>query len=262
MTNLSDGLPFTSPFFCDDQRRTGYTARTVLRRDAVEDRLLIPALSGRYEVAVSSADPDVNGSVELLVSCADQAPACVPGPSGGESGVRACRPCFDDDFGGDVCDAFTIDVERSGGTAVFTWAPVEGAEWYIFSVMDASGGLVMDSPRLIEDGTTHTYIFNPADLPRGPFTAFVSAGAETGDPDYLCVAEVEISFDGDVTDTCTGLEVGADIVPGAARAVVRALERRTRRTGVPTPYLRGRGRRRADRHPRTDGAGRCDHLPP
>ncbi|MBK9121624.1 MAG: hypothetical protein IPM16_00685 [Chloroflexi bacterium] len=111
-------------------------------------------------------------------------------------------------------------VERSGGTAVFTWTPVEGAEWYIFSVVDASGGLVMDSPRLIEGATTHTYIFNPADLPRGPFTAFVSAGTEEDDPDYVCVAEVPVSFDGDVTDTCDGITVGADIVPGAARVVV------------------------------------------
>lgn len=220
LTNLSDGLPFTFPFFATVRDEQGTQIAQFYGGDAVEDRLLIPALSGRYEVAVSSADPDVSGSVELLVSCADQAPACVPGSSGGESGVRACRPCFDDDFGGDVCDAFTIDVERSGGTVVFNWTPVEGAEWYIFSVIDASGGLLMDSPRLIEDGTTHTYIFNPADLPRGPFTAFVSAGAETDDPDYLCVAEVDVSFDGDVTDTCTGITVGADIVPGGPRAAV------------------------------------------
>lgn len=220
VTNLSDGLPFTFPFFATVRDEQGTQLAQYYGGDAVEDRLIIPALSGRYEVTVSSADPDVSGSVELFVTCASQAPACVSGTAGSEPGVRSCRPCFDDEFGGDVCDTFTIDVERSGGTAVFTWPAVEGAEWYIFSVIDASGGLLMDSPRLIEDATTHTYIFNPADLPRGPFTAFVSAGAETDDPDYLCVAEVEVSFDGEVTDTCTGTAVGADIVPGGPRAAV------------------------------------------
>lgn len=220
LTNLTDGLPFTFPFFAVVRDDQGTQIAHFYGGDAIEDRLIVPGTTGRYEITVASADPDVSGSVRLLVSCVDQSPACVGDATSGGQATQPCQPCFSDDFGGELCDDFVITVERSGGTAVFTWTPVEGAEWYIFSVVDASGGLLMDSPRLIEDATTHTYIFNPADLPRGPFTAFVSAGTEEDDPDYVCVAEAPVSFDGDVTDTCNGITVGADIVPGAARVVV------------------------------------------
>ena len=217
VTNLSDGLPFTFPYYAAVYDEQGTEIAQLYGGDAREDRLTLAANSGRYEVAVRSDDPQVAGSIQLLVTCADQAPPCIAGSLAGGA-ANVCRPCFADNFG-EVCDAFNIAVTRDGGTAHFSWSPVEGADWYIFSLIDASSTLVADSPRLIE-GVSHSYVFNPADLPRGPFTAIVSAGAEGGDSGYLCVAEAQVSFEGETTAACTGLGLGVDIVPGEPRVAV------------------------------------------
>lgn len=220
VTNLSDGQPFTLPFYVSIHDQQGTEIAQLYGGDALEDRLTLAGASGRYYVTVSLDDPQAAGSIRLLVSCAEQAPAC--SASGQASGTveNVCRPCFAEDFGGDVCAAFNVAVARSGGTATFTWPPVEGADWYIFSLVDAAGGLLADSPRLLEGETSNTYTFNPADLPRGPFTAIVGAGTELAAPDYLCLDDVQVSFAGDTTAACAGLTVGADIVPGTPRQAV------------------------------------------
>ncbi len=218
VTNSSDGLPFTFPYYADVYDEQGTEIAQLYGGDALEDRLTLAANSGRYQITVNSDDPQVAGSIELLVTCVDQAPPCIPGSLASGAAGNVCRPCFDDNFGA-VCAAFNVEVARSGGTAQFTWLPVEGADWYIFSLVDASGALLADSSRLIE-GVSHTYIFNPADLPRGPFTAIVSAGAEGGDSGYLCVDDVLVSFEGDTTAACMGLAVGVDVVPGEPRMAV------------------------------------------
>jgi hypothetical protein len=116
-----------------------------------------------------------------------------------------------------MCNAFEVTATLDGGTASFTWPPVEGADYYIFSIIDASGALVLGSPTMIEGATSHSYVFNPADLPRGPFTAIVSAGSAS--EGYLCLDDAPVSFDGQTTEECSGISVGADVVPGARVAV-------------------------------------------
>jgi len=188
--------------------------------DALEDRLILAPNSGHYEVVVSSDDPLAQGSIRLLVSCGDAAPGCIPGSlSGGAlGGAGRCRSCFGEDFGGEMCEAFVVTAALDGTTAAFTWPPVEGAEWYIFSIIDASGTLVLDSPILLEGGTSHTYTFRPEDISRGPFTAVENAGNET--EGMLCRDDVALGFEGQTTAECTGISVGADIVPTETRTVV------------------------------------------
>ncbi|MCC6803560.1 MAG: hypothetical protein IT319_11810 [Anaerolineae bacterium] len=219
VTNLSDGQPFTFPFYVTVHDQQGTEIAQLFGGDALEDRLTLAAASGRYFVTVGSDDWQVAGSVQLLVTCADQAPPCIAGTLASGASGNLCRPCFDDTFG-EACADFNVEVTRTGDTATFTWQPVEGAEWYIFSIIDASGGLLADSPRLIEGGTSNTYTFHPADLARGPFTAIVSAGAESDAPGYLCVDDVSVGFEGDTTAACTGLAVGVDVVPGESRMAV------------------------------------------
>lgn len=221
VANLSEGQPFTFPFVVKVLSPQGTEIAQLYGGDALEDRLIVPAASGRYEVLVTSNDPRVQGAVRLLVTCADQVPGCVPGgpATGGTSGAAGgCPSCFGEDFGGELCATFEVTATREGGTASFTWPPVEGADHYIFSIVDASGALLVDSPLYITGETSHSYIFNPADLHRGPFTAIVSAGSEI--EGLLCVDEVPVSFDDETTAECSGITVGADIVPAEERMAV------------------------------------------
>lgn len=221
VANLGDGEPFTFPFIVRLRSAQGREIAQLVGGDALEDRVMVAPSSGRYEVEVGSNDPLTQGAVRLLITCADQAPGCIPGSlgiAGAAGGVGDCPSCFSDEFGGELCAAFEVTASLDGGTASFTWPPVEGAEYYIFSIIDAASTLLMDSPIMLEGGTSHSYIFNPADLPRGPFTAIVSAGSEG--EGYLCMDDAAVSFDGTTTEQCSGLSVGADVVPGAARVAV------------------------------------------
>jgi hypothetical protein len=220
IANLSEGQPFTFPFVVKVRNAQGHEIAQFYGGDALEDRVIVPPSSGRYEVEVGSDDPLAQGTVRLTVSCADQAPGCVPGSAGiaGAADVGGCPSCFSDDFEGGPCAAFEIAVTLDGGTASFTWPSVEGADHYIFSIIDASRALLMDSPILLEGETSHSYIFNPADLLRGPFTAYVTAGSEI--EGLLCADDAPVSFSGQTTAECMGISVGADIVPGAERMAV------------------------------------------
>lgn len=211
---VSSGQPFSFPFLVDVLNPVGTPIAQLYGGDALEDRLMLLPGTGRYEVTVRSADPETQGALHLLVTCADQAPGCI---GSGQAAQASCPPCFSD---GEDCEALALGYVLDGLSAMFYWAPVEGAGWYIFSVVDADGTLLADSPRLIEGDTFNTYAFNPDDLSRAPFTAFVSAGSEDEHAQIDCVDQTTIPFDGVTTETCAGIAVGADVVPGAVRAVV------------------------------------------
>ncbi|MBL8132906.1 MAG: hypothetical protein JNL42_13685 [Anaerolineae bacterium] len=216
LSNLSDGLPFTFPFHVKVHNQAGTQIAQLYGGDALEDRLIVAPSSGRYEVVVSSDDPQVAGMVQLLVTCEEQSPGCLAAVLAAGYAPGICPPCFAE---GGRCADFSVEVSLSDLTASFTWSPVEGVDWYIFSILDSVASLLMDSPQLLEGETTHTYSFNPADLPRGPFTAVVSAGAEGGDSEPLCLDDAVVSFEGTTTETCSGIAVGVDAVPGARAAV-------------------------------------------
>lgn len=227
VTNLSEGRPFTFPYMVKVRNAQGSLIALLYGGDAVEDRLVLPARSGRYEVEVLSEDPQQQGTIHLLVTCADQAPGCVGSTPGGAAGgitgaAGDCPPCLGDDFGGELCADFAVTATHEGdGTFSFTWPAVDGAQWYIFSIIDAWGVLLADSPVLLEGETTHTYRFDhPADLSRGPFTASVRASrvTEAGAAELICIDDVQ--FGGDIPVPECRVDVGADIVPGAERMVV------------------------------------------
>ena len=227
VANLSEGEPFTFPFAVKVRNPQGGLIAVLYGGDAVEDRLVVPPQSGRYEVEVLSEDPEVAGTIHLLVNCSGLGPGCVAsGVPGGPADVVTgaptdCPPCFDETFGGELCDTFELTATHEGdGAVLFSWPAVEGAEWYIFSIVDAMGTLLADSPILLEGSTSHTYIFDPADVSRGPFTASIHAGSGTEIATSLCIDTVEVSFEGEITDMCSGIAVGADIVPGDDRRVV------------------------------------------
>jgi hypothetical protein len=222
VTDLSEGQPFTFPFVVKIRNAQGQEIAYLRGGDALEDRVIVAPNSGRYEVEVISDDPQTQGTVNLLVTCSDQAPGCIPGSMGaGGAGAGRCPSCFGDEFGGELCDAFAVTVTQVGDmTYAFTWTPVEGAEYYIFSITDGLGTLVFDSAVMLDGGdtTSHTYTFHPEDLARGPFTVIVSAGAEgTG---YLCTAEATFGPEGAEGGACDGFGVAVHVVSDADRMVV------------------------------------------
>ncbi|MBK8034322.1 MAG: PPC domain-containing protein [Chloroflexi bacterium] len=215
IANLSAGEPFTFPFHIRVRDEIGTEIAQFDGGDALEDRLKVAANSGRFEVIVTSADPLVTGTVQLLVTCEDQAPGCLAALSGSGYVSRPCPPCLQ--IG--ACADFALTFTLTEHTAAFSWPPLADADWYIFSIVDAFGDLLPDSALLLEGTTNHAYTFAPADVARGPFTAYVSAGAEGGGSDPLCLAAVVVSFGDHPTAECTGMVVGVDPVPGARVAV-------------------------------------------
>ncbi len=224
VANLSEGQPFTFTFMVKVRDAQGTLIALLYGGDAVEDRLLLPARSGRYEVEVLSEDPLQEGTIHLLVSCADQAPGCIGGGVSGAAGAALgaaaeCPPCFSEDFGGELCADFAVTAALEGDAHRFTWPAVEGADWYIFYVLDAWGVMLPDSPVLLEGETSRLYAVPPGDAGRGPFTAYVNAGSGMEIGTFLCVATVRFSFAGAEVPECA-IDVRVDRVPGEERRVV------------------------------------------
>jgi hypothetical protein len=225
VTDLSDGQPFTFPFVVKVRNAQGQEIAYLRGGDALEDRVIVAPHSGRYEVEVISDDPQAQGTVNLLATCSDQAPGCIPGSMGagaGGAGEGRCPSCFGDEFGGEMCDAFGVMASRLGdGTYAFTWTPVEGADYYIFTIVDGFGTLVPDSAVMLEGGDTTSHIYSfagPAELARGPFRVIVDAGA--ADTGYLCTAEATFGPEGAEAGECEGFSVAVHVVSDADRMVV------------------------------------------
>ncbi len=226
VANLSPGRPFTFPFMVKARNSHGALIALLYGGDAVEDRLFLPAQSGRYEIEVLSEDPQQQGSIRLLASCVEQAPGCIGDGTRetavAETGAAAeCPPCISEDFGGEPCADFeVVATEEDNGTFLFTWPAVEGADYYIFSVTDSWGDLLADSAIMLEGETSHRYTIQIADMGRGPFTAHVTSGGGGEAPALLCAGEVEVVFEGPTTEACSGIDVGVDVVPGDTRRAV------------------------------------------
>ncbi len=222
VADLSEGLPFTFPFLVRVRNQAGDPIALLRGGDALEDRVVVAPLSGRYEVTAETDDPAATGQIVLLVTCLGQAPGCVGGggPAGGPCGPAGeSLTCYEQG----PCGPFAVTVTPGReGLMTFTWPPVEGAQWYIFSIIDSHGVLLADSPILLEGVTSHTYRVRPEDVVRGPFTAIVHAGGEGLEPDTAirCIANVTFTLDGQVSEQCQGIDVRLDRVPGADRRVV------------------------------------------
>jgi hypothetical protein len=216
LTNLSDGLPFTFPFYAEVYDPQGTRMAALTGGNAIEDRVVVPADSGSYLVVVRSDDPATQGSIRLLVTCLEDAPPCATG--GAPASAADCPPCVGDDLAD--CELLDVQYRVSGLTVQFVWNAVDGADWYIFSISDAFGTMLADSAILLEGVTSHMYTFQPADLVRGPFTARVVAGSESGGSQVDCIDEVPVILDDQPADTCRRLAVTVTELPGPERAVV------------------------------------------
>jgi len=193
----------------------------------------------RYEVEVISDDPQVQGTVHLIVTCSDQAPGCIPGSMGsaGGTGTGRCPSCFGEEFGGELCNAFTMTASLvDKDTYTFTWTPVEGAEYYVFSIVDGFGTLLADSAVVLEgvDSTSYTYAFRPEDLAGGRSRRLCAPGMPAK---VTCVWLIRQS-----TPTARLLSAQGSAwasTPSPGRAYGRGpLERRTRCCRLPDSYLR------------------------
>lgn len=77
LTNQSAGTPFSFPYVAKLRGETGDIVGEVRGGHALQDRITVPARSGRYEVEVYAADELVFGVITLVITCADQQPTCV-----------------------------------------------------------------------------------------------------------------------------------------------------------------------------------------
>lgn len=77
LTNQSPGTPFSFPYVAKLRGQTGDIVGEVRGGSALQDRITVPARSGRYEVEVYAADELVFGVITLVITCADQQPTCV-----------------------------------------------------------------------------------------------------------------------------------------------------------------------------------------
>lgn len=152
ITNLFDGEPFTFRFAAKVRNQLGQEMALLRGGDAREDRVTVPANSGRYEVEVFADDPNLMGVISLLITCAEDAPGCAPGGGGtGPTLARdpSCPPCpncrtpFDPGIPGDVCPdmnpiAIVTDPEVRATTV--TWNAVPGAEGYRIHIYGMAEG--------------------------------------------------------------------------------------------------------------------------
>ncbi len=72
LRNLTSDFPF-AVIVRDEE---GHVIGKVRGGQQIEDRLIVAPLSGKYEVEVLAADKNVQGQLELLVTCAESAPLC------------------------------------------------------------------------------------------------------------------------------------------------------------------------------------------
>lgn len=121
--DISAGTPYTFPFVVIVRDENGTPVEQLQGGRMTENRMTVhnqPDISptaGLYEVEVTSADPAVAGSLFLVVTCADQEPACFVSNGGPEGTPTPATPTpppptFD------PCDLSEITITQPDGSAV------------------------------------------------------------------------------------------------------------------------------------------------
>ncbi len=173
VTNQSDGFPYTFPFVVKVRNQQGRDIALLRGGDAQEDRVTVAPLSGWYEVEVLSDDPAVQGTISLLVSCAEGAPGCAPeSGAGGESLTTecpACPACFPDWVPGEpgdepVCPAMNLVMETEVGAVILRWDAVPGAEHYWVHVYEERADAEIHLGSVEVPGDTLVYHFGLPDI--------------------------------------------------------------------------------------------------
>jgi hypothetical protein len=147
VSDISAGQPLSFPFVVKVRDQRGLIVALLRGGEQVEDWVTVAPRSGRYEVEVLSADPTLEGSLRLLVTCSGDNPHCAAGQAGimGIPGADECRACpgGSDLIGGGGCPDLNLRVEQglhmADATTVF-WDAMPGADGYTVYVY----GLTLD----------------------------------------------------------------------------------------------------------------------
>lgn len=219
VSNPSDGLPYAFPFVVKVRDQRGQTVALLRGGDQLEDWVTVEANSGRYEVDVLAADPALNGSLRLLVTCAGQNPGCTTADV--PPGQIACAPCPPREplVPGETCPDLnfvaTQDPAQPNRVTV-TWNPMPGATGYSVYVI----GRMLDGEVYLTHGT-----WVPGDplsftwlLPDVGYIAFDFSLRALVDDVVLCTDEatVEIAVSRPV---CPDLGLTAAITDPVTRAL-------------------------------------------
>lgn len=202
VTNLSEGLPFTYPFVVRVYDQRGQTVALLRGGEELEDWVTVTPLSGRYEVEVSSDHLLEAGDVRLLVTCAADAPGCLPGQAAISgvtgSGPRECARCFvpGDPPGGGGCPDLHFAVEQGEDDPLHmtvTWDPMSGATSYavyVYGRTADSGEMYLTHATWTPgDPTSFTWLL-PEHYVAFRFVLRVYIG-----DDVVCVAETSLKFE-------------------------------------------------------------------
>ena len=166
----------------------------------LEDRVTVPANSGRYELDVLSDDPTRGGALSLVITCADATPVCacsaesfgvVPAIDDWAGDCPSCPPC--ETLGEDACPDMNLTTEILDALVPvvgISWNPVPGAEHYmltIYGVLEDGGQVIVMS-----GGSTTTHMAGA--VPGGYDSYHVVVTAFTADNEALCAGETKLVF--------------------------------------------------------------------
>ncbi len=177
LIDASEGEPFTFRYFAEVHNEDGEEVARWRGGETYEDRVTVEPNSGTYEVTLWSDDPTLTGTLTLIASCADQAPACVGNTAGiaGDDVSRCptCPPCGPES----TCEGFQLLAAISDdGTVTVSWPEVEGATAAIVSSTNESGELTY--ARLVEGATSETIDYAARGITGGTQTIHVDVGSE------------------------------------------------------------------------------------
>lgn len=230
--NLPQGTP--SPFVGKLRDQRGDLVAQLRGGEQREDWITVAPNSGRYEVEITSADPATAGALRLLVTCADENPACNPIAAGVSFGAE-CVPCPEpEDFvPGTSCPNLHLTAYQDADAPTMisvTWDELSGATGYAVYVT----GLI--------SGGGETYLTHaewvPGDpllfswtLPEVGYDGFVfTLHVMIGD-DLLCTQQTEVALVPDTPEQFTApCAIRADregvsvrVGPGTLRGIFTSL---------------------------------------
>lgn len=141
LQNVASGRPYTFPFVAKVRDERGTEIALLLGGEELEDRVTVAAMSGRYEVEVLSAHPEIAGELILVITCAEMVPACVPGTvdggiAAGDGGrPEGCPPCPTWPGGGCADLGFAAVMTNPAAKEIaVTWNPVTDADTFAIHV--------------------------------------------------------------------------------------------------------------------------------
>ncbi|MBI5960453.1 MAG: hypothetical protein HY866_17055 [Chloroflexi bacterium] len=221
ITNLFGGDPFTFRFVARVRDERGREVALLRGGDVQEDRITVPANSGRYEVEIFADDPALMGLISLMITCAADAPGC--GGTASTTGLNCpCPTCPGSPFPGgsntqtcpDTRPLATVVDPENRGTAL-TWYPVPGADHYLIYLYGLREDDEIYLGLVVVPGDATEFVFGHL-YPDFYGFRFEIEAIQGEVP--ICAAETTVTF----TDTqfvCPDLNLRGEITSEAERSV-------------------------------------------